>query len=95
MNLVHDWNRIAKKAYSFRLAIIAGLLSAVTTIMAVMVTRESDPLFLGAFIVVSMAASVAGFLAAAARLTAQPKMYAPDAKTDPLNVRINPIGRRR
>jgi len=80
MNFIHDWKRIAKKAHSFRLAIVAGLLSAVTVIMGVLVSCGSSAMFMAAFTVVSIAASVAGFAAAAARVTAQPKMYQPAVK---------------
>ena len=72
-NLHDDWKRIAKKAWSFRLAIVAGLLSAITVIMGVLVSCGSSALFMCAFTVVSIAASVTGFAAAAARVTAQPK----------------------
>lgn len=68
-----DFSRIWRKAWSFRLAIVAGLLSAVTVIMGVMVSCGSSPAFMLAFTVISIAASVVGFAAAAARVTAQPK----------------------
>ena len=75
MNLLEDWKRIVKKAWSFRLAILTGMLSAITVIMGVFVGCGTSALFMGAFILVSVAASVAGFATAAARLVAQPKMY--------------------
>lgn len=75
MNLLEDWKRIVKKAWSFRLAILTGVLSAITVIMGVFVGCGTSALFMGAFILVSVAASVAGFATAAARLVAQPKMY--------------------
>jgi len=71
---LHDeWHFIIRKAWSFRLAIVAGLLSAITVIMGVLVSCGSSVLFMAAFTVVSILASVAGFAAAAARITAQPK----------------------
>ena len=75
MNLLEDWKRIVKKTWSFRLAILTGVLSAITVIMGVFVGCGTSALFMGAFILVSVAASVAGFATAAARLVAQPKMY--------------------
>lgn len=75
MNLLEDWRRIVKKAWSFRLAILTGVLSAITVIMGVFVSCDTSALFMGVFILVSVAASVAGFATAAARLVAQPKMY--------------------
>ena len=69
-----DWHAILRKAWSFRLAIVAGFLSAVTVIMGVMVNCGTSPAFMVAFSVVSVLASVAGFAAAAARVVAQPKM---------------------
>lgn len=80
LNLVADWKRIVKKAISFKLAIIAGLLSSVVTIMAVFIGRDSSPLFFAVFVLLSVCASVACFATAAARVTAQPKMYAPEPK---------------
>ena len=72
--ILHDnWEMIAKKAWSFRLAIIAGLLSAITVIMGVMISCGTSRLFMAAFMLVSVAASVAGFACAAARVTAQPR----------------------
>lgn len=73
IQLHDDFSRIWRKAWSFRLAIIAGFLSAITVIMGVMVSCGSSPAFMLVFTVVSIAASVAGFAAAAARVTAQPK----------------------
>lgn len=73
IQLHDDFSRIWRKAWSFRLAIAAGFLSAITVIMGVMVSCGSSPAFMLAFTVVSIAASVAGFAAAAARVTAQPK----------------------
>ena len=75
MNLLDDWRLVVKKAWSFRLAIAAGVLSALTMIMGVFVSCDTSALFMGAFVLVSVAASVAGFATAAARLVAQPKMY--------------------
>ena len=80
MNILEDWKRIVKKAWSFRLAILAGVLSAITVIMGVFVSCDTSALFMGAFVLVSVAASVAGFATAAARLVAQPKMYQPEKR---------------
>ena len=74
MNLLEDWHIVVKKAWSFRLAIAAGVLSALTVIMGVFVSCGSSPMFMVGFTLVSVAASVAGFAAAAARVTAQPRM---------------------
>jgi len=73
IRLHDDFSRIWRKAWSFRLAIAAGLLSAATVIMGVMVNCGASHIFMLAFTVVSILASVAGFAAAAARVTAQPK----------------------
>lgn len=75
IQLHDDFSRIWRKAWSFRLAILTGVLSAITVIMGVFVGCDTSALFMGVFILVSVAASVAGFATAAARLVAQPKMY--------------------
>lgn len=73
LQLHGEWKVIAAKAWSFRLAILAGVLSAITVIMGVFISCGTSALFMLVFIVTSVAASVAGFATAAARVTAQPK----------------------
>ena len=51
-----------------------------TVIMGVFVSCDTSALFMGAFVLVSVAASIAGFATAAARLVAQPKMYQPEKR---------------
>ena len=72
-----DWKDIVKKAWSVRLAAVAGLLSAVTVIMGVMVTCGSSRTFMLAFIIVSIMASIAGFSTGVARLMKQSDMTKP------------------
>ena len=102
MNLVHDWKRIIKKAWSVRLLIVAGLLSGIEVALTFADTT-SDPRYVilpitGTVIAKGVFAFLSFVITAAAlvsRIVAQPKMYEPDPRTDPLDVRINPIGRRK
>lgn len=73
LRLLSEWRLVAARAWSFRLSILAGALSAVTVIMGVAITCGTSFGYKLAFVAVSIAASVAGFAAAAARVTAQPK----------------------
>ena len=88
MNLVHDWKRIAKKAWSFRLMATSFVFEGAELLLPLFV----DAFPRGVFSVLSLLALAGGIWA---RFVAQPKMYEPDPRTDPLNVRINPIGRRK
>lgn len=74
MNRVHDWQRLLRYAWSVRLAVLAGALSAGTAIMACFL-QGASVMFFVAFMFVSISASVAAFSAAGARVIAQPKMH--------------------
>lgn len=67
MRLAQDWRRIAKKAWSFRLALLAGALGGVE--IALPLFSESFPkhVFLGLSVMTTVGAAVA-------RIVAQPKM---------------------
>lgn len=73
IQLHDDFSRIWRKAWSFRLAAVTGLLTAITAIMGVKITCGSSPMFLFAFMVVSIISSVAAFATGIARLIKQPK----------------------
>ena len=88
MNLVHDWKRIIKRTWSIRLAILSALLSGLEMVLPLFGDVIPRNLFAALSFITAIAAGIA-------RVIAQPRMYEPDARTDPLDVRINPIGRRR
>ena len=71
MTLLHDWKRIAAKAYSFRLMALAAVLSGVEVILPLFV--DSFPRFW--FAGLSFAVTCGAMWA---RVVAQPKMYAPE-----------------
>ena len=75
MTRVWNWRAIIQKAWSFRLAITAGVLSAITAIMIVRLTPESSGLYMAALICVSVLSSVAGFSAGGARIVYQKKLH--------------------
>lgn len=66
MNLLPEWRTILNKAWSVRLAIVAGLFSGAEAIIPVFV----DSMPRGIFAVLSMVAAVGGIVA---RTVAQPK----------------------
>ena len=88
MNLVHDWKRIIKRTWSIRLAILSALLSGLEMVLPLFGDVIPRNLFAALSFITAIAAGIA-------RVIAQPRMYEPDPRTDPLNVRINPIGRRK
>jgi len=72
-HLVEDWHAIVRKAWSFRLAIASGFLTATAAIMAVMLSCGTGPGFMAAFMVVSVLASITSFSGAISRVIDQPK----------------------
>lgn len=73
MNLVHDWKRIIRKAWSVRLIIAAGVLSGAEVILPYF----DDTLPKGIFAFLSFVVTAAAFVS---RIVAQPKMYESDAR---------------
>lgn len=66
MNLLWNWRTVAKQAWSFRLTILAALLSAAEFAMPFIAPEKPSGIFAAAAALVSIAA-------AAARLFSQPK----------------------
>ena len=67
MNLTSDWRRIARHAWSLRLAVLAGIFSAAEVLLPLFMDTMPRGIFAG----LSMAAAIGG---AVARVVAQPKM---------------------
>lgn len=72
MSLIHDWKRIVRKAWSFRLLALAAVLSGAEIILPMLEGAIPRGVFAVASFVVTAAALVA-------RITAQPNMYEPDS----------------
>lgn len=66
--LIHDWRRVLKKAWSIRLMILAGFLSAVEAVLPFFQTHIPRGYFAIGTLIITFAAVVA-------RLYAQPKMH--------------------
>lgn len=73
MMLLENWKLIVKKAQSFRLMALAGILSGVEVVLPLFIDSFPRYWFAGMSFFVTCAAMWA-------RLVAQPKMYAPGAK---------------
>lgn len=72
--LIPDWKRVLKKAWSIKLMIIAGGLSAIEAVLPFFQTQIPRGLFAIGTLIITFAAVVA-------RLYAQPKMHeAPDGR---------------
>lgn len=67
MQLLDDWKKIARKAWSFRLGILAALLSGVEVILPFFENKFPRGVFAGLAFAVTVSAAVA-------RLVAQPRM---------------------
>lgn len=67
MNLLSEWKWIARRAWSFRLVVLSGLLSGCEVVLPLFIDSMPRNVFAG----LAMLAAVGG---AAARLMAQPKM---------------------
>lgn len=67
MNLIDDWKRTLRHAWSLRLAALAGAFSATEVILPLFMDTMPRGIFAG----LSMAAAIGG---AVARVVAQPKM---------------------
>lgn len=70
MNLVQDWKRLVKKAWSIRLAVLSGMLSGAEAILPMFVDEMPRGVFAG----LSVLAAVGSMIA---RVVAQPRMYRP------------------
>ena len=70
MNLVQDWKRLVKKAWSIRLAVLSGALSGAEAVLPMFVDEMPRGVFAG----LSMLAAVGSMIA---RVVAQPRMYRP------------------
>jgi hypothetical protein len=71
-NPIEDWKRVLRFAWTVKLAVLAGLLSAITVIMGVMISCGSSRMYMFWFIVVSVSATVVTFLIGPARIIEQP-----------------------
>ena len=67
MRLDAEWRRIVKKAWSFRLVLLAAVLSGLEIVLPYMVDKFPN----GVFITLSFVVTVAALIA---RVIAQPKM---------------------
>ncbi len=67
MNLIPDWRRVLRKAWSLRLMVLAAVLSGVEVVLPLFV----DAMPRGVFAGLSLLTAVGG---AVARVVAQPKM---------------------
>lgn len=67
MNLINDWRRTLRYAWSLRLVMLAAALSAAEVVLPLFVDAMPRGIFAG----LSMAAAIGG---AVARVVAQPKM---------------------
>ena len=67
MRLDAEWRRIVKKAWSFRLVLLAAVLSGLEIVLPYMVDKFQN----GVFITLSFVVTVAALIA---RVIAQPKM---------------------
>jgi len=68
LSLLDDWRKIARRAWSIRLSIVAAIFTAAE----VVVPLFGDVLPRGAFVLLAFGASIG---AAIARLVAQPEMH--------------------
>lgn len=75
MNLIPDWKRIIRQAWSVRLVVLSGLFAGAEVILPLFV----DALPRNVFALLSMAAAMGG---AVARVVAQPKMERRKAPRD-------------
>lgn len=67
ITLTDDWKKILRKAWSFRLAMLAALLSGVETVLPMLEPSMQTGIFSGLSFVVAVGAG-------AARIVAQPSM---------------------
>jgi membrane protein YdbS with pleckstrin-like domain len=68
MRLIKDWARIARRAWSVRLALLSALLGAVEIGVQFLAASQPTPYF-------AMAAAFTSLAAAIARIVAQPKAF--------------------
>lgn len=67
-HLVDDWHRIARKAWSVKFALLAGVLSAIEVVVTLLTPQNPTPWFAAGAALLCLAAAVA-------RITAQPGMW--------------------
>jgi membrane protein YdbS with pleckstrin-like domain len=75
MKLVSDWTRIARRAWSVRLALLSAVLGAAEIGVQFLAASKPTPYF-------AMAAAFTSLAAAIARIVAQPKAFQHE-QTDP------------
>lgn len=68
VHTIPDWKRIARKAWSVRLAVLSGLLSAIEFALPYIAPQQPSRRFAAAAAVVALAAAIA-------RLVAQPRLH--------------------
>ncbi len=68
MRLIYDWKRVLTKAWSIRLMILAGVLSALEVVLPLYQDKFPRKIF-------ALASFIVTIFAVVARLYAQPKMY--------------------
>lgn len=68
ISLLDDWRKVARRAWSIRLSIVAAIFTAAEVVVPLL----GDVLPRGAFVLLAFAASIG---AAIARLVAQPEMH--------------------
>lgn len=79
MQLLPDWRRVARKAWSIRLVVLAGLLSGCEVVLPLFVDSLPRNIFAGLSLLAAIGSAVA-------RVVDQPKMERrgkPRAKCDP------------
>ena len=70
--LLDDWRKIARRAWSVRLSIVAAIFTAAEVVVPLFGDVLLDVMPRGAFVLLAFAASIG---AAIARLVAQPEMH--------------------
>ena len=68
LSLLDDWRRVARRAWSIRLSVVAAIFTAAEVVVALF----GDVLPRGVFVLLAFSASIG---AAIARLVAQPEMH--------------------
>lgn len=71
MQLIDDWKRIARRAWSVRLALLSAVLGAAEIAVQFLAASQPTPYF-------AMAAALTSLAAAIARIVAQPKAFQHD-----------------
>ena len=72
LSLLDDWRRVARRAWSIRLSVVAAIFTAAEVVVPLFGDVLLDVMPRGAFVLLAFAASIG---AAIARLVAQPEMH--------------------